>query len=182
MSETRNQFGRKSITQKSKKLPVRLDLSAMVSIAFLLMVFFMLTSYMSRPQIMDLGMPKGRGCVDYIGCFDLSDLRTMTILIGENDKIISYHGNFESPIESPKLLTYNKESLRKELVEKSKLILSQTADPKKGLIVKIKPSKKATYKNLVDVLDEMAILKIPVYTVLDITPEENQLLRSFETH
>lgn len=177
MSETRNNFGRKSITPKTKKLRPRVDLTAMVSVSFLLIVFFMLTSFLSKSNIMELGMPEKRGCGgDGWGCGTLADNRTMTLLLGENNEIISYMGYFSSPIEEPKKLSYDRNSIRKELLEKSNLVLSQTGDPKKGLIVIIKPSKESNYGNLVDVLDEMAIVKVPTYAVVDITPEEELLV------
>jgi hypothetical protein len=48
---------------------------------------------------------------------------------------------------------------------------------KEGLIVIIKPTKKATYRNLVDILDEMAICKVPTYAIVnDIPPEEQKLV------
>ena len=50
-------------------------------------------------------------------------------------------------------------------------------DPKKGLIVIIKATKKSTYKNLVDVLDEMAISKVPTYAIVDIEKAEDALVK-----
>lgn len=176
MEETRNNFGRKSITPKAKKLNPRVDLSPMISLSFLLIIFFMLTSYLSKPQIMELGMPGGQTTCGggYGGC--IGDNRTMTILLGQNNKIVSYFGELPYELDEPKSLTYDKNSLRKALIERSHLVLEETGDPKKGLIVMIKPSKKSIYKNLVDVLDEMAIVKVPTYAVVDITPEELKLL------
>jgi len=177
MSESRNDFGRKSITPKTKKLHPRVDLTAMVSVSFLLIVFFMLTSFLSRSNMMELGMPNRVTCGGYEGgCFGFGDNRSMTLLLGENNEIVSYMGYFEVPLDGPKKLSYEKSSIRKELLEKSNLILKQTGDPKKGLIVIIKPSKKSNYGNLVDVLDEMAIAKVATYAVVDITPEEEELL------
>ncbi len=181
MSETRNDFGRKSITPKTKKLHPRVDLTAMVSVSFLLIVFFMFSSFLSRSNAMDLGMPdKGTSCGgDYDGgCYGLSDNRSMTLLLGKNNEIISYMGYFNSPLEGPKKLSYDKNSIRRELLEKSNLVVNQTGDPKKGLIVMIKPSKESNYGDLVDVLDEMAITKVPAYAVVDITPEEEEFLVS----
>ena len=49
-------------------------------------------------------------------------------------------------------------------------------DKDKGMIVIIKPTKKSTYKNLVDILDEMAICKVPTYAIVnEFSPEENKL-------
>ncbi|MFK7050592.1 biopolymer transporter ExbD [Flavobacterium columnare] len=79
MSETRHTFGRKPLTRKSKNLKPRVDLTAMVSISFLLIVFFMLTSFLSRPNEMDLGMSGERGCYD--GCYVVAHDRECTILL-----------------------------------------------------------------------------------------------------
>lgn len=177
MNESRNDFGRKPITPKTKKLHPRVDLTAMVSVSFLLIIFFMLTSFLSRSNAMALGMPDNPGCGGYggsSGCIDGS--RVLTILIGKNNKTIVYSGE---PIYSslpPKVLGSEKYSLRKELIEKTKEVLMHTADPKKGLIVIIKPSKESSYGDLVNVLDEMAIVKVPTYAVVNITPEEETLL------
>jgi len=45
-----------------------------------------------------------------------------------------------------------------------------------GLVVNIKASDKASYKNVVDILDEMAITKPQLYAIGDITPGELDLL------
>ncbi|MES2811172.1 MAG: biopolymer transporter ExbD [Bacteroidota bacterium] len=177
MSEARNDFGRKSITRKTKKLYPRVDLTAMVSVSFLLIVFFMLTSFLSRSNAMQLGMPERETrCGGFISCGDTSYDRTITILIGKGNHIVSYMGYFDLPLEGPNSLTFDKNSLRKELMQKSKDVLQNTGDPKKGLIVIIKPSAASNYGDLVNVLDEMAIIRVPTYAVVDITPEEEKLL------
>ena len=174
MSESRNDFGRKLITRKVKKLNPRVDLTAMVSVSFLLIIFFMLTSYLSKPNVMYLEMPgEGRCCGG--GC-GFGDDRILTLLLGKNNEIVSYHGFFSLPIEDPKKLSFDNNSIRKELLLKNKQIFQQTGDPKRGLTVIIKPSKDSNYGNLVSILDEMAITKINTYAVVDITLEEENLL------
>jgi len=175
MSESRNDFGRKAITPKTVKRHPRVDLTAMVSVSFLLIIFFMLTSYLSKPQAMDLGMPEKRGCGGIV-CGGCGDDRSLTVLLGKNNEIISYQGYFSVPLDGPSKLSFNKNSIRKELFTKNEQMIQQYGDPKKGLIVIIKPSKDSNYKNLVDVLDELAIAKIATYAVVDITPEEEALL------
>lgn len=175
MEESKNNFGRKPITPKTKKLHPRVDLTAMVSVSFLLIIFFMLTSFLSRSNMMNFGMPDKPKCGGW-GCPDTAENRSMTILIGKNGKIASYFGEWYSPIEEPKVLGSEKLALRKELIKKSNQVLESTGDPKRGLIVIIKPSKDSNYGDLVNVLDEMAIVKVPTYAVVDITPEEEALL------
>jgi hypothetical protein len=56
-------------------------------------------------------------------------------------------------------------------------VLEYTGDKNKGMIVIIKPTKKSKYRNLVDILDEMAIVGVPTYAIVnEFTPEESKLI------
>jgi biopolymer transport protein ExbD len=61
-----------------------------------------------------------------------------------------------------KEITFGKDGLRKEILEKNS-VLAYTGNKDKGMIVIIKPSKKSNYKNVIDILDEMAISDVPTY-------------------
>lgn len=162
---------------KIKKLRPRIDLTAMVSVSFLLIIFFMLTKELAKPQAMDLGLPESCDDCD-IGC-GVDFRRRITLLLDDNNKIISYRGLLEFPEEKPRELNYGKEGIRKELTIAKKQILKATGDIGRGAIVIIKPSKKSNYGNLVDILDEMAITQIPTYAIInDYTPDEIKLLAS----
>ncbi|WJS93765.1 biopolymer transporter ExbD [Flavobacterium johnsoniae] len=169
---------------RSKKLSSRVDLTAMVSVSFLLIIFFMVVGELSKPKVLDLSLPekysnKSTNCV--ISCGG-EHSRIITILLDENNKIITYTGLLVVARENPKKIDYSKNGIRKELSQKNnKIIEYSTAlgKPKNGAIVIIKPSKKSTFKNLVDILDEMAIAKIDTYAIVnDFSPEESNLLAS----
>ena len=157
---------------RSKKSNSKVDLTAMVDLAFLLITFFMLTTSLSKPQSMDLGMPDKKKIDEPIEEMLVADNRSMTILLGDNDEIQWYMGQFSVPLAGPTQTTYGKNGIRKEILSRIKSIPEETGDPKKGLIVLIKPSKKSDYKNLVDILDEMAICDVKVRAIVDISPEE----------
>jgi biopolymer transport protein ExbD len=165
---------------RSRKLSTRVDLTAMVSVSFLLIIFFMVTKELSKPQAMSLGLPDNRIICGSFGCSAGTEPRTLTILLDKDDKMIVYSGLLAYTLESPKEVKYGKEGIRKELFNKNKAVLEQSAKygkPKNGLIVIIKPSKKCNYKNLVDILDEMAIIDIQTYVIVnDYSPEETKLL------
>ncbi|WP_300564849.1 biopolymer transporter ExbD [Flavobacterium sp.] len=162
---------------RSKKGNSRVDLTAMVDLAFLLITFFMLTTSLNKPQSMDLGMPDKPKPEDPQITMKVPDDRSLTILLGEGNKIKWYLGQFATPLAGPEEVTYGKEGIRKEILSREQILLEKFGDPKKaGLIVIIKPSKKSTYRNLVDILDEMAICKVPTYAIVDITKEEDALL------
>ncbi|WP_291101125.1 MULTISPECIES: ExbD/TolR family protein [unclassified Flavobacterium] len=174
--------GGKDKKVRSKKQNSKVDLTAMVDLAFLLITFFMLTTTLSKPQSMNLGLPdkddpnkKGQN-------IKVDENRTMTILLGDNDKLVRYVGLLATPVAggAPKEFTYGKEGIRKELLLRKKAVLAYSTakgKPKNGMIVIIKPSKKSNYRNLVDILDEMAIVDVPTYAIVnEFSPEEQKLL------
>ncbi|WP_376777367.1 ExbD/TolR family protein [Flavobacterium covae] len=163
---------------RSKKSNAKVDLTAMVDLAFLLITFFMLTTSLSKPQSMNLGMPdKNDKPEEKKDNIEVADDRTMTVLLGENNKIKWYYGRIDAPFEGPKEATYGKAGIRQEIAKKVQSVPAKYNDQTKGLIVIIKMDKKANYRNMVDILDEMAICKVPTYAVVDITPQEKAILK-----
>ncbi|MES2575187.1 MAG: biopolymer transporter ExbD [Bacteroidota bacterium] len=170
--------GGKDKKVRSKKQNSKVDLTAMVDLAFLLITFFMLTTTLSKPQSMNLGLPDKQDDPTDVP-IKVDENRTMTIILGENDKLIRYVGLLEKPVSggTPKDFSYGKDGIRKELLSRKASVLQYTGDPKKGMIVIIKPGKKSNYRNLVDILDEMAIVDVPTYAIVnDFSPEEKKLL------
>ena len=165
---------------RSKKQNSKVDLTAMVDLAFLLITFFMLTTSLSKPQSMDLSLPDKDDDPTKNKDIKVDENRTMTVILGENNKMIYYMGLLASPIAGPKDITYGKDGIRREVLKRKKSVLEYSAaqgKPKNGIIVIIKPTKKSTYRNLVDMLDEMAIAGVDTYAIVpEFTPEETKLI------
>jgi biopolymer transport protein ExbD len=51
-------------------------------------------------------------------------------------------------------------------------------EDQKGPIVLIKAAEKAKYKDMVDIIDEMAICNVASYAVVDMTPIEVEMLKN----
>ncbi|OOQ57669.1 ExbD/TolR family protein [Mucilaginibacter pedocola] len=155
---------------RSKKASTRVDLTAMVDLAFLLITFFMLTTTLSKPKAMDLAMPdKEEHNDDQLA---VAASRSMTLLLGANNKVEWFIG--EPGKSQPTTDNYGKDGLRKTLIEKGKEIQQSTG---KYMVVLIKPSDKSTYKNVVDTIDEMNITGVQSYAIVDILPAELELLK-----
>lgn len=160
---------------RSKKMNSKVDLTAMVDLAFLLITFFMLTTSLSKPQSMDLALPDKDDDPTKNKDVKVDENRTMTLLLGENNKLMYYMGILNTP-NAPKTIDFGKNGIRKELLKEKVAVVKYTGSKDKGLIVIIKPGKKSMYKNLVDALDEMAIVDVPTYAIVDITPAETDIL------
>jgi biopolymer transport protein ExbD len=155
---------------RSKKASTRVDLTAMVDLAFLLITFFMLTTTLAKNKAMDTFMPdKDEKTKDQL---PVAASRTMTILLGSHDKLEWYIG--EPGKSAPTIEGYGKNGIRKTLIETQQKVKASTG---KDLFVIIKPSDKSVYKNYVDILDEMHITNIQSYGIVnDISqPEIDEL-------
>jgi biopolymer transport protein ExbD len=164
---------------RSKKLNTRVDLTAMVSISFLLIIFFMVVGELSKPKMMDYGSQE-KSCGPEPGCNKPDENRVLTLILDDNDRIVSYVGLLHYPVQNPKEVKYGKDGIRKELIAINKKVHQYSAEmgrPEIGVTVIIKPSKKSNYGNLVNILDEMNITGINSYAIVDYyTPEESKLL------
>lgn len=157
---------------RSKKASTRVDLTAMVDLAFLLITFFMLTTTLSKPKAMDMVMPDNTQPQEQMA---VPASRTMTILLGSKNKLEWYIGE---PGKTPPIVdNFGKDGLRKALMENSeKIKASHGGQP---MIVLVKPSDKSNYDNFVNALDELNITGIEQHAVVKITqPEIDELKKN----
>jgi len=156
---------------RSKKASTRVDLTAMVDLAFLLITFFILTTTLQKPKSMPLIMPDKE---DITKTDKIADDRSLTLLLGANNKLEWYTGVFTKPIAGPTVIGYGKNELRKLLEEQGKKIQETSG---KGMFVVIKPSSQSVYNNMVTVMDELNIMDNQFRAIVDITPIEVELLK-----
>jgi biopolymer transport protein ExbD len=155
---------------RAKKKATRVDLTAMVDLAFLLITFFILTTTLSKPKAMELVMPDKD---DKNTQLPVPESRTMTLLLGDNNKLEWFVG--EPGKTQPAVIGYGKEDLRKILIDQNNKIKQSHGG--QDMIVVVKPSAQSTYKNVVSVMDELNITGIDSRAIVDITPVELGLLK-----
>src|SRR6202035_6061698 len=130
--------------KKSKKLSTRVDLTPMVDLGFLLITFFIFTTTMSQPTAMKLFLPKDVKNADEQN--KVKNSAVITLMLGKSDKIYYYEGD-----DPTKLQQTDFKKIRDIVINKKR-----RTDPKDFVVV-LKPSNDATYKNTVNILDEMTI-------------------------
>ena len=157
---------------RSKKASTRVDLTAMVDLAFLLITFFILTTTLQKPKAMPLVMPDKDEKTNQQQPVAAS--RTLTILLGANNKLEWFIGQPTAPLSPPSIDGYGKNGLRKLLLEQGKDILQKTG---KEMFVIVKPSDQSTYNNVVTTMDELNIVGNELRAIVDITPIEIGLLK-----
>ncbi|MBD1429291.1 ExbD/TolR family protein [Sphingobacterium litopenaei] len=161
---------------RSKKNGGKVDLTAMVDLAFLLITFFMLTTSLNKPQAMDVAMPDKNVETDKKTDVDVDEHRSVTLVLGSNDKLVWYQGDVKKPLQGPTVIDYSAEGLRATLMKMQKLVPQQAGG--KDIIVVIRPSEKSVTRNIIDALDEMKIVDIKRYMISNrIMGDEIELLK-----
>jgi biopolymer transport protein ExbD len=146
--------------RKGKKLSTRVDLTPMVDLGFLLITFFIFTTTMSTPKALELHQPHPGPPTEYAGS------NVITLLLGNKDKVFYYEGADPSIMKET-----DYRGIRTIVLDKKR-----RTDTTFFQVI-LKPTKEATYKNTVAVLDEMLIDDIKHYALVDIDPNEYILLR-----
>jgi len=180
--------------KKAKKLSTRVDMTPMVDLGFLLITFFVFTATMSSPTTLDLNMPKD--IKDQKEQTEVKESSVLSIMLGKDNQIFYYEGKLTEDGSNFKSTTFK--GIRDIIVNKKKEVMSRyVTDPEceakarakgrpisecadKDFVVIIKPSPEATYKNTVDILDEMTINQVRTYAMVKIFDQEFELIKATE--
>jgi biopolymer transport protein ExbD len=141
---------------------VRVDMTPMVDLGFLLITFFMFTTRLSEDKALKLNVPvpdKDNPMV--VKC---SKTLTLTPESGGNVKWVECVNGVEVPPVFASL--YNDKQVRHMLMDKRKQMKEFYGDPKEFFVI-IRPDSTCSYKVLIDLIDEMTINEVTRYTIVD---------------
>lgn len=169
---------------KAKKQSTKVDLTAMVDLAFLLITFFMFTTTLAKPKAMEIALPDTKGPIDDHP--EVDDDVIVTVLLAPKNVVLYYFGKPEDAAADPngvKSTTFDKDKgIRKVIFDKKKLVaelhggLGFNKNKVNKTMVLIKATDSSVYGNMVDMLDEMHIADIKFYALLPISEPEKQLV------
>jgi biopolymer transport protein ExbD len=196
--------GKKGGKVRSKKLSTRIDFTPMVDLGFLLITFFMLTTTLSKPQIMRVVMPSKDKPKEQVT--EAPADATITVILSRNDRIYYYYGfgDEETGALKVEVTDFSDDGIRKILLEKhapwikliederaklnaqsipldtfNKRLKDKITEVNKEVLatwVIIKADEHAKFENLVDMVDELRIANITKYAIVDITQKELDLI------
>ena len=141
-----------------------------VLIVFLFLSFFILSTTLSKPSTMTLNVPDKQQTEH-----SLEVTKTLTIYLGDQQVYLLDRVSPESSGANKALKVVS----RKEFVSaiQQERQQAEIVIGKDSLILIIKPLASISYKGLVDVLDQLSVLKIKRYALVDaLTPAEKKLL------
>ncbi|MCX6640037.1 MAG: biopolymer transporter ExbD [bacterium] len=143
--------------KKKARLPVRIDMTPMVDIAFLLLIFFMVTTVFRLPQAMEINLPP-----ESAGEAEVNEKNLLYLRVDPQDSLW-YNVGFDAP----KPMEWK--GLRALLNERRDTI-------KEKLVIVAKIHRKAKYSNMVDLLDEFNLAKTQRFSILKFDAVDDSLL------
>jgi biopolymer transport protein ExbD len=172
MAQMELQLSESKKTKRTLHSSLRIDMTPMVDLGFLLITFFIFTTTMSEKNTMRLYMPANGGTPPAI-----SESRVLTVLLSSNNKVYAYEGKFEDAMKQNKIesTTYDVSDGIGNLIRNKQRRLQRTdkKEGRNGLIFLIKPTKQSTYRNVVDALDETIINGVTKYMIVEPSSEES---------
>jgi biopolymer transport protein ExbD len=142
--------------KKGRRMGVRIDMTPLVDVAFLLLTFFMFTTSMSRPQTMEINLPPDKDVK-----VEVAESNLMTLRVNDRADIFWSMG-----IESPKRIAYA--DLRAFLRDKLQ------SNPK--LIVVLKIDRTGKYNTMVNLIDEINLAQITRFSLAPMTDKDKELV------
>jgi biopolymer transport protein ExbD len=143
----------------------RVDMTPMVDLGFLLITFFILTTTLQKPVVLEMGMPaRDAAPPPPVKCS-----QTLTVFLDKNGGLF-YQPCAEFMGKKPPLRTdFSAQGLRR-------ILLENKARVGEKFTVLVKATDQSSYGHLVDVLDELAITDCRRYALVEITDADRRLL------
>lgn len=142
--------------KKGRRLGIRIDMTPLVDVAFLLLTFFMFTTSMSRPQTMEINLPPDKDVK-----VEVAESNLMTLRVNDRGDVFWSMG-----IESPKKV--ERKELQPFLVERL------ASNPK--LIVVLKIDRAGKYNMMVDLIDEITGARITRFSLAPMLDADKALV------
>lgn len=146
--------------KKAKRVAIRIDMTPLVDVAFLLLTFFMLTSVFSRPQTMELNLPPEKDVK-----VEVAESNLLTLKVMEDGNIWWSKGS-----EPPTKITFS--GLRPLLLEQNR------SNPK--LITLVKIDREGKYTQMVDVMDELNLANVTRFSLAPMTEKDKDQITKLQ--
>jgi biopolymer transport protein ExbD len=152
-----------SETGKNRKMSTKIDMTPMVDLGFLLITFFMLTTSLQKPSVMQLNMPEKTPITE-----PYPATKTLALIPDINNKVFYFRGDPTDQNTKIGVTNYSIDGLRKVILE-NKAAVDAMPNGKDKFVVVVMPMDKASYKNVIDLLDELAITGADRYGIIEPT-------------
>ena len=143
------------LPKKHKRPGIRVDMTPMVDVAFLLLIFFMVTTVFRRPLAMEINMPEPGARVE------VPESNVMTLYVRKDERVVMRAG---------------KAALRPVAWAEIETTLRNGVKSNPNLIVLVKIDPGARYERMVDMMDILENADMQRFSLVEMTERDQQFL------
>lgn len=154
---------------RNASISTKMDMTPMVDLGFLLITFFMLTTSLQNPTQINLNMPKPGPKTSSI-----SEKNALVLIPGPHNRVYYFSGSISSKVRFHQV-GFGPKELRQLIVTKKREVLQRAGHD--SFTVLIMPMDKASYANVIDIIDELSITDSQRYALMDM---DQNLLKQLE--
>lgn len=149
------QHGKKGKKKKKRRVGVRVDMTPLVDVAFLLLTFFMLTTTFSLPQVMEINLPpsESKG--------EITEASLLLLRVMDDGRIFWNFGT-----DPPRSID------AKEL----RGFLTQRSNSNPNMITLVKVDRKSKYSNMVRIIDELHLAKVTRFSLAPLLDQDKKMI------
>ena len=136
-----------------RRVGIRIDMTPMVDVAFLLLIFFMVTTVFRTPQALEINLPPDKQAQQQIAESNLLQFRVLS-----EDKVYWKRGPKTDP-----------------WVRTSVAGLKDVLNPLKNndkIVVLINIDREAKFNNMVSIIDQLDIVKLDRFSIIELSPKD----------
>ena len=149
------QHGKKGKHKKKRRIGIRLDMTPLVDVAFLLLTFFMLTTTFSLPQVMEITLPPSETKSE------VTESSLMLVRLMEDGRIFWNMGtDAPHPLDPATIRAFLQERIR--------------TNPTMITLVKI--DRKSKYSFMVRIIDELHLANITRYSLAPLLDQDKKII------
>ena len=160
------QKGKKGLRRPKKRVRIRIDMTPMVDIAFLLLIFYMVTTVFSRPLRMEISLPPKPEPGAEPTTVKIGESKLLQIFVDKNDSL--YFQTGES-MKQPEKTSFS--DLARLIEDKNRNI--------PGFTMVLKMDQAASYSMMVNIIDEIQSVERAINSEIALMKASNPGLEDF---
>ncbi len=144
--------GKKGIHRPKRRVNIRIDMTPMVDVAFLLLIFFMVTTVFRTPQALEINLPPQDVKIE------VAESKVLMVRVMSDRRVYYRRGT---------------DPWARTTVEDVHKVFA----PYKGnkeLVVVIKVDREAEFRSMVDIIDELDLANLGRFSLAELPPEEKK--------
>ena len=143
----------KGFHRPKRRVGIRIDMTPMVDVAFLLLIFFMVTTVFRTPQALEINLPPDKDVK-----IEVAESKVLSVRVLPDNR--AYWKRGTDPWA------------RSQVSGLGAVLLPFKCN--KDLVVLIKIDREAKFNNMVDIIDELDLANLTRFSLGTLTPEEKK--------